>query len=79
MVFDYRFYFKPKTDDWEDFLLENELKITIATFYEAVTIDFTYTDKYNSRYDPARNTNKGIANLYNMNDTNITLGVSFMF
>ena len=79
VVFDYRFYFKPKTDDWEDFLLENELKITIATFYEAVTIDFTYTDKYNSRYDPARNTNKGIANLYNMNDTNITLGVSFMF
>jgi hypothetical protein len=79
VVFDYRFYFKPKTNDWEDFLLENELKITIATFYEAVTIDFSYTDKYNSRYDPARNKNKGIANLYNMNDTNIGVGVSFMF
>jgi hypothetical protein len=79
VVFDYRFYFKPKTDDWEDFLLENELKITIATFYEAVTIDFSYTDKYNSRYDPARNTNKGIANLYDMNDTNISVGFSFMF
>lgn len=79
VVFDYRFYFKPKIDDWEDFLLENELKITIATFNEAVTIDFSYTDKYNSRYDPARNTNKGIANLYDMNDTKITLGLSFMF
>ena len=79
VVFDYRFYFKPKTDDWEDFLLENELKITIATFYEAVTIAFSYTDKYNSRYDPARNTNKGIANLYDMNDTNISVGFSFMF
>ena len=79
VVFDYRFYFKPKTDDWEDFLLENELKITIATFYEAVTIDFSYTDKYNSRYDPARNSNKGIANLYDMNDTNISVGFSFMF
>ncbi len=79
VVFDYRFYFKPKMDDWEDFLLENELKITIATFNEAVTIDFSYTDKYNSRYDPARNTNKGIANLYDMNDTKITLGLSFMF
>ena len=79
VVFDYRFYFKPKTDDWEDFLLENELKISIATFYEAITIDFTYTDKYNSRYDPARNKNKGIANLYNMKDTNIGVGVSFMF
>ena len=79
VVFDYRFYFKPKMGDWEDFLLENELKITIATFYEAVTIDFSYTDKYNSRYDPARNTNKGIANLYDMNDTNISVGFSFMF
>ena len=79
VVFDYRFYFKPKTDDWEDFLLENELTISIATFYEALTIDFSYTDKYNSRYDPARNKNKGIANLYDMNDTNISVGLSFMF
>ena len=79
VVFDYRFYFKPKTDDWEDFLLENELTISIATFYEAMTIDFSYTNKYNSRYDPARNKNKGIANLYDMNDTNISVGFSFMF
>lgn len=79
VVFDYRFYFKPKMDDWEDFLLENELKITIATFYEAISIDFSYTDKYNSRYDPGRNKNKGIANLYDMNDRNVSVGFSFMF
>ena len=31
--------------------MEHELKISIATFYEALTIDLNYTNKYNSRYD----------------------------
>ena len=55
LVFDYRFYFKPKIDDWDDYLLEHELKISFITFYEALSIDFSYTDKYNARYDTKKN------------------------
>lgn len=79
LVLDYRFYYKPRIDDFEDFLLEHELKITLSTFYEAVNVNFNFTNKYNSRYDPARNDDKGIANLYDMNDQNISIGFEFMF
>ena len=83
LVFDYRFYYKPKVGNFEemkkDFLLEHELKITLSTFYEAINVNFNFTNKYNSRYDPSRNKNKGIANLYDMNDQNISVGFEFMF
>jgi len=79
LVFDYRFYYKPRIDNFEDFLLEHELKITLSTFYEAVNVNFNFTNKYNSRYDPNRNPDKGIANLYDMNDQNISIGFEFMF
>ena len=36
VIFDYRFYYKPKVDDFEDYLLEHELKISMVTFYEAI-------------------------------------------
>ncbi len=51
LLFDYRFYYKPKIDEFEDYLLENELKINIATFYEALSIYIEYKDSFNSRYD----------------------------
>ena len=51
ILFDYRFYYKPKIDDFEDYLLENELKINISTFYEALSIYIEYKDSFNSRYD----------------------------
>ena len=79
LVFDYRFYYKPRIDDFDDFLLEHELKITLSTFYEAINVNFNFTNKYNSRYDPVKNENKGIANLYDMNDQNISIGFEFMF
>ena len=79
IVFDYRFYYKPRVDDFEDYLLEHELKITIATFYEALNIDLNYTNKYNSRYDGTKIFNPDMGDYYKAVDENITLGVSFMF
>ena len=79
IVFDYRFYYKPRVDDFEDYLLEHELKITIATFYEALNIDLNYTNKYNSRYDGTNIFNPDMGDYYKAVDENITLGVSFMF
>jgi len=51
VTLDYRFYYKPNVEDFDDYLLENELKVNIATFYEALSIYLTYADAYNSRYD----------------------------
>ena len=51
VVFDYRFYYKPNLEDFDDYLLQNELTVNIATFYEAMSIYLTYSDSYNSRYD----------------------------
>ena len=51
VVFDYRFYYKPNLEDFDDYLLQNELTVNIATFYEAMSIYITYSDSYNSRYD----------------------------
>ena len=79
IVFDYRFYYKPRVDDFKDYLLEHELKITIATFYEALNIDLNYTNKYNSRYDGTNIFNPDMGDYYKAVDENITLGVSFMF
>jgi hypothetical protein len=79
IVLDYRFYYKPRVDDFEDYLLEHELKITIATFYEALNIDLNYTNKYNSRYDGVSIINSDTGLPYSDVDENITFGVSFMF
>ncbi|MBT3299836.1 MAG: DUF481 domain-containing protein [Candidatus Marinimicrobia bacterium] len=49
-VFDYRTYWKPKLSDFDDYLWENELKVTIETFYESLSIDFLYTHKFIKRY-----------------------------
>ena len=38
VTFDYRFYYKPNIENFDDYLLENELKVSIATFYEAMSI-----------------------------------------
>ena len=51
IVSDYRFYYKPRVDDLKIIFLSMSLKISIATFYEALSIDLNYTNKYNSRYD----------------------------
>jgi len=79
VVFDYRFYYKPKIDDFGDYLLEHELKISIATFYEALNIDLNYTNKYNTRYDGVSIINSDTGEPYKAVDENITLGLSFMF
>jgi len=79
LVFDYRFYYKPKVDDFEDYLLEHELKVSLATFYEALTIDFTYTNKYNSRYDGTNILNRETGAFYKPVDENMYVGLSFMF
>ena len=65
--------------DFNDYLLEHELKISIATFMELLYIDLNYTRKYNTRYDPKINKNLGVANLFEAIDENITLGLSFSF
>ena len=79
VVFDYRFYYKPRVDNFDDYLLEHELKVSIATFYEALTIDLNYTNKYNSRYDGTKIINPETYTPYKAIDENITLGLSLMF
>ena len=79
LVFDYRFYYKPRVDDFNDYLLEHELKISIATFYELLYIDLNYTNKYNSRYDGTKVYNADTGTFYKAVDENISVGLSFMF
>ena len=79
VVLDYRFYYKPRVDNFDDYLLEHELKVSIATFYEALTIDLNYTNKYNSRYDGTKIINPETYTPYKAIDENITLGLSLMF
>jgi len=79
VVFDYRFYYKPRVDDFEDYLLEHELKISIATFYELLTVDFNYSNKYNSRYDLEKIINPDTYEFYKAVDESISIGFSFMF
>ena len=70
VTLDYRFYYKPNVQDFEDYLLENELKVNIATFYEALSIYLTYTDAYNSRYDkPGAD--------YKPKDSSLSIGFQF--
>lgn len=76
VVFDYRFYYKPRVDDFKDYLLEHELKISIATFFDALSIDLNYTDKYNSRYDGVSIINRQTGLAYKDRDTNLSIGFS---
>ena len=77
VLLDYRFYYKPRVDDFKDYLLEHELKISIATFYEALSIDLNYSNKYNSRYDGVAIINDETGMPYEAIDENISLGFSF--
>ena len=80
VIFDYRFYYKPKVDDFEDYLLEHELKISMVTFYEALSVNLNYTNKYNKFYDletPVINPDTGKP--YSDTDINVSIGFSFMF
>ena len=70
IVFDYRFYYKPNVSDFDDYLLVNELKISIATFYEALSLSINYNDSYNSQYDYEGSPVKS-------KDSDISIGLSF--
>ena len=70
VVFDYRFYYKPNISDFDDYLLVNELKISIATFYEALSLSINYNDSYNSQYDYDGSPIKS-------KDSDISVGLSF--
>jgi hypothetical protein len=47
---DLRTFYKPRVDDFEDFLLENVLVLSIATFYDALSVDITFQHMFNSKY-----------------------------
>lgn len=79
VVFDYRFYYKPRVDNFDDYLFEHELKISVVTFYEALSVDLNYSNKYNARYDENEILNPDTGEFYNAVDENISLGLSFMF
>jgi hypothetical protein len=51
LFMDLRTFFKPRVDDMEDYLLENVLVLSIATFYEALSIDVTLSHSFNSKYE----------------------------
>ena len=48
---DYRAFYKPRVDDFDDYLLENTLLLSIATFYDALSVDITLKHSFNSKYD----------------------------
>jgi hypothetical protein len=79
VVFDYRFYYKPRVDNFDDYLFEHELKISVVTFYEALSVDLNYSNKYNARYDGTSIINEDTGLPYEPVDENISLGLSFMF
>ena len=49
--FDYRAFYKPRVDDFEDFLLENIVVLSVLTLYEALSVDITLKHSYNSKYE----------------------------
>ena len=49
--FDYRAFYKPRVDDFEDFLLENIVVLSVMTFYEKLSVDITLKHSYNSKYE----------------------------
>ena len=87
-VIDYRTYYKPKLD-MSEYLWENELKISLATFYELLSIDFSFKHSFNSRYDESEifkpedewdydyETDELTPVYYKPTDYSVSLGLSF--
>ena len=48
---DYRSFYKPKVDNFDDYLLENILVLSVSTFYEALSVDITVSHSFNSKYE----------------------------
>ena len=48
---DWRTFYKPRVDNTEDFLLENVLVLSVATFYDALSVDITLSHRFNSKYE----------------------------
>ena len=38
-------------EDFDDYLLENILVLSVSTFYEALSVDITLQHSFNSKYD----------------------------
>tara|TARA_B100000212_G_scaffold194824_1_gene146988 strand:+ start:943 stop:1875 length:933 start_codon:yes stop_codon:yes gene_type:complete len=76
VVLDYRFYYKPRVDDFKDYLLEHELKLSVATFFDALSINLNYSNKYNSRYDGVTIISRQSGVAYKDRDENISIGFS---
>ena len=76
VVLDYRFYYKPRVDDFKDYLLEHELKLSVATFFDALSINLNYSNKYNSRYHGVTIISRQSGVAYKDRDKNISIGFS---
>ena len=76
VVLDYWFYYKPRVDDFKDYLLEHELKLSVATFFDALSINLNYSNKYNSRYDGVTIISRQSGVAYKERDENISIGFS---
>ena len=48
---DWRSFYKPRGDNTDDYLLENVLVFSIATFYDALSVDITLSHSFNSKYE----------------------------
>ena len=84
MVFDYRLFYKPKVDNSE-YLFENDLKVSIATFYEMLTIDLNFKHAFNSRYadnkieKPYDDWASDTPEYYKDTDWTVSFGLGFSF
>ena len=84
MVFDYRLFYKPKVDNSE-YLFENDLTVSIATFYEMLTVDLNFKHAFNSRYadnkieKPYDDWVSEIPEYYKDTDWTVSFGLGFSF
>ena len=88
-VIDYRTFYKPRVDDTNEYLWENEVRISLATFYELLSIEFSFNHSFNSRYDENDvlkpeyeweydyKRDEVIQTYYKSTDYSISLGLSF--
>ena len=48
---DWRSFYKPRVDNTDDYLLENVLVFSIATFYDALSVDITLSHSLTVKYE----------------------------
>jgi len=88
-VIDYRTFYKPRVDNTNEYLWENQLKFSLATFYELLSVEFSFEHSFNSRYEDNEilkpedewdydwEKDEPIQTYYKSTDYSVSVGLSF--